>query len=74
MKSVIYAVLDLPPPGAPLDFPDTPQALVVVDVAELAHKPMPAWEPRTIPRTILVAGELRFAVAMTGDANASLTA
>jgi hypothetical protein len=23
-----------------------PKALVVVDVAELAHKPMPAWEPR----------------------------
>ena len=33
---VIYAALGLPPGGDPLDFPDTPLALVVVDVAELA--------------------------------------
>ena len=33
-----------PPGGTPSLIP--PKALVVVDVAELAHKPMPAWEPR----------------------------
>jgi len=32
-----------PPGGDPLDFPDTPPGAWVVDVAELAHKPMPAW-------------------------------
>jgi hypothetical protein len=39
-KSVIYAALGLPPRGGtPSLIP--PKALVVVDVAELAHKPMP---------------------------------
>jgi hypothetical protein len=36
------------PRGDPPQFPYTPyppKALVVVDVAELAHKPMPAWKP-----------------------------